>query len=212
MNIFLKYFSWRLLEEVKTNSNWEHPVYTCILTPVSPSYLAALSLAGYDPPPSRGYQVSYKTLYFCLASEDLRDSLRSEAGDGAIHGGCEPDFYIFFIKRLEAEILTAKVWWKTVKSQRAPIFLFAQMVRRGSVWCGVAQYGAAWLSMVRHGSVGSMPACCNAGPSSILGLVEQGGFSHWAYKRWEMERDPGEWWRINVLYECNCVWSMYVCF
>jgi hypothetical protein len=25
-------------------------------------------------------------------------------------------------------------------------------VRRGSVWCGVAQYGAAWLSMVRRGS------------------------------------------------------------
>jgi hypothetical protein len=27
------------------------------------------------------------------------------------------------------------------------------MVRRGSEWCGVAQYGAAWLSMVRRGSV-----------------------------------------------------------
>ncbi len=27
------------------------------------------------------------------------------------------------------------------------------MVRRGSVWCGVAQYGAAWLSMVQRGSV-----------------------------------------------------------
>jgi hypothetical protein len=26
------------------------------------------------------------------------------------------------------------------------------MVRRGSVWCGVAQHGAAWLSMVRRGS------------------------------------------------------------
>jgi hypothetical protein len=29
----------------------------------------------------------------------------------------------------------------------------AQMVRPGSVWCGLAQYGAAWLSMVRPGSV-----------------------------------------------------------
>jgi hypothetical protein len=27
------------------------------------------------------------------------------------------------------------------------------MVRRGSAWCGVAQHGAAWLSMVRRGSV-----------------------------------------------------------
>ncbi len=25
-------------------------------------------------------------------------------------------------------------------------------LRRGSVWCGVAKYGAAWLSMVRRGS------------------------------------------------------------
>ncbi len=36
----------------------------------------------------------------------------------------------------------------------------SSLMRRGSVWCGVAQlwccvaqYGAAWLSMVRHGSV-----------------------------------------------------------
>jgi hypothetical protein len=28
-----------------------------------------------------------------------------------------------------------------------------RMVRRGSVWCCVAQYGAAWLSMVWCGSV-----------------------------------------------------------
>jgi hypothetical protein len=43
------------------------------------------------------------------------------------------------------------------------------MVRHGSVWCGVAQYGAAWLSMVRRGSVGSASACWKAGPSLILG-------------------------------------------
>jgi hypothetical protein len=42
--------------------------------------------------------------------------------------------------------------------------------------CGMAQYGAAWLSMVprgsvmvRHGSVGSALACWKAGPSSNLG-------------------------------------------
>ncbi len=45
-------------------------------------------------------------------------------------------------------------------------------------WCGVAQYGAAWLSMVRRGSVGRASACCKAGPSSILGLAPQGGLSH----------------------------------
>ncbi len=51
------------------------------------------------------------------------------------------------------------------------------MVRRGSVWCGVAQ-------MVRRGSVGSASACCKAGPSSIPGSAAQGGSSHWAFKRW----------------------------
>ncbi len=41
-------------------------------------------------------------------------------------------------------------------------------------------YGAAWLSMVRRGSVDSASACCKAGPSSssILGSAPQGGFSH----------------------------------
>ncbi len=39
------------------------------------------------------------------------------------------------------------------------------------LWCGMAQYGSA-------------SACCKAGPSSILGSAPQGGFSHWAYKRW----------------------------
>jgi hypothetical protein len=67
-------------------------------------------------------------------------------------------------------------------------------------------YGAALLSiMVRRCSVGSASACCKAGPSSILGSAPQGGFSHWAYKRWR-----------NVLYVC-IVWMwlnerMYVCY
>jgi hypothetical protein len=51
------------------------------------------------------------------------------------------------------------------------------------LWCGVAQYGAAWLimvwcgsvmvrrgsDMVRRGSVGNVLAFCKAGSSSILG-------------------------------------------
>jgi hypothetical protein len=54
------------------------------------------------------------------------------------------------------------------------------------------RYGAAWLSMVRRGSVmvrrgsvivrrgsvGSASACCKAGPSSILSSAPQGSFPH----------------------------------
>ncbi len=82
------------------------------------------------------------------------------------------------------------------------------MVRRGSVWCGVAQNGAAWLSygaawlsmvrrgsddgaawlsMVRRGSVSSASACYKAGPSSILGSAPQGGvspLSRQAMRKW----------------------------
>ena len=76
------------------------------------------------------------------------------------------------------------------------------MVRRASVWCGVAQCGAAWLSMVlrgsvmvRRGSVGSASACCKAGPSSIFPT------EHTSDE--EMERDLGEWRRINEMSECD---------
>ncbi len=42
----------------------------------------------------------------------------------------------------------------------------------------MVQQGAAWLSRVRRGSVGSASACCKAGPSSILGSApHQGGSS-----------------------------------
>ncbi len=85
------------------------------------------------------------------------------------------------------------------------------MVRRGSVWCGVAQYGAAWLSMVqrgsvmvRRGSVGSASACCKAGPSSILGSAPQGRFFPTEQTSdEEMERGLSEWRWINVLYKCD---------
>ncbi len=76
------------------------------------------------------------------------------------------------------------------------------MVRRGSdgaawlIWCGVAHYGAAWLFMVRRGSVGSASACWKAGPSSILGSAPQGGLDEW---RW-----------MNVSYHCMNVIRMHV--
>jgi hypothetical protein len=93
------------------------------------------------------------------------------------------------------------------------------MVRRGSVWCGVAQlwcgvaqHGAAWLSMVRRGSewcgvaqmvrrgsVGSASACCKAGPSSILGSAPQGGSPTEQTSDEEMERGLSEWRRMNVI-------------
>ncbi len=44
------------------------------------------------------------------------------------------------------------------------------MVWHGSVWCGMAQYGAAWLSMVRHGS---------ANGAAWLSMVRHG--SVWCY-------------------------------
>ena len=98
------------------------------------------------------------------------------------------------------------------------------MVRRGSV-NGAAwlSYGAAWLSygaawlrmvrrgsvMVRRGSVGSAPACCKAGPSSILSSAPQGGSPTEQTSDEEMEKGLSEWRRINVLYECDC---MNVCY
>ncbi len=88
------------------------------------------------------------------------------------------------------------------------------MLRRGSVWCGVAQYGAAWLSMVRRGSVDivrrgsalwcgvaqlmvrrdsvdSASSCCKAGPSPILSSAPQGGFSPLSFQSDE-EMETGE--------------------
>ncbi len=56
-------------------------------------------------------------------------------------------------------------------------------------WCGVAHCGAAWLIMVRRGSVGSTSACCK---SSILGSARlgSGSVSHWADKRWRNGERP----------------------
>jgi hypothetical protein len=67
----------------------------------------------------------------------------------------------------------------------------------------VAQYGAAWLSMVWRGSVGNTSACCKAGPSSILGSAPRKAFPTELSSDEEMERGPGEWRWIIVLYECD---------
>jgi hypothetical protein len=84
------------------------------------------------------------------------------------------------------------------------------MVRRGSVWCGVAQYGAAWLSMVRRGS----PWCGVAQLVARRLAVRkaQVRFSARHHREGlptelssdeEMERGPSEWRWINVLCECD---------
>ncbi len=60
------------------------------------------------------------------------------------------------------------------------------MVQGSSEGCDVAQSGWDVAQMVVR----------QAGQSSIFGLALQGGFSHWAD---EMERNLGEWRRMNVL-------------
>ncbi len=64
------------------------------------------------------------------------------------------------------------------------------------LWCGVAQYGAtwlsngaAWLTMVRRGSVGSASACWKAGTSSVPLSLQ-------AMRRW---REAS----ANVLHKCD---------
>jgi hypothetical protein len=67
------------------------------------------------------------------------------------------------------------------------------------------------VHMVQHGSVGSALACCKAGPSVILGSAPCSAplphhrevFPTELTSNEEMERGPGEWQRINVLYECD---------
>ena len=59
--------------------------------------------------------------------------------------------------------------------------------------------------MVRRGSVGSVSACCKAGPSLILGSAPQGGSPTEQTSDEEMEIGLSEWRRINVLYECDCM-------
>jgi hypothetical protein len=65
---------------------------------------------------------------------------------------------------------------QTERINSASLMLTINLARRQ--WCGVAQYGAAWLRMVRRGSVGSASASCKAGWSSTLGSAPQGGLSH----------------------------------
>ncbi len=88
-----------------------------------------------------------------------------------------------------------------------------EIQRRCSLCCGVAQFMLRRCSvMLRRCSVRSASACCKAGPSSILGSAPQGGFSHWAYKRWRNGERP----RRMAMDKCIVwMWSnerMYVCY
>ncbi len=100
------------------------------------------------------------------------------------------------------------------------------MVRRGSVWCGVAQYGAAWLShgaawlrMVRRGSAwcGVAQIWCAVAQLVARRLAVRQALVRFSARHHrevpplsktndeEMERGLSEWRRINVLYECDCM-------
>jgi hypothetical protein len=67
--------------------------------------------------------------------------------------------------------------------------------------------GAAWLRMVRRGSVGSVSACWKAGPSSIRHRREV--FPTEPMSDEEMERGLGE---CTVLYECDWMIVQYECY
>ncbi len=84
------------------------------------------------------------------------------------------------------------------------------MVRRGSVWCGVAQYGAAWLSMVRRGSVwcgvaqyGAAWLAVRQARVRFSARHHREGLTTELSSNEEMERGPSKWRWINVLYECE---------
>jgi hypothetical protein len=57
------------------------------------------------------------------------------------------------------------------------------------------------MKRVRHGSVGSTLARCQAGPSSNPDSAPQGGFCHWAFQRW---RNGEESRRMDV-WMCVCM-------
>jgi hypothetical protein len=83
------------------------------------------------------------------------------------------------------------------------------MVRRGSIWCGAAQYGAARLNMVRRGSI-----WCGAAQLVARRLAVRQARVRFSARHHreafplslqsdeEMERGPGEW-RISELYKCD---------
>ena len=79
------------------------------------------------------------------------------------------------------------------------------MVRRGSVWCGVAHYGAAWLSgcgvaqlVARRLAVRQARVRISARHHREVCPTEHRSDE-------EMERGLSKWRRINVLYECDCM-------
>ncbi len=84
------------------------------------------------------------------------------------------------------------------------------MVRRGSEWCGVAQNGAAWLSLwcgvaqlvARRLAVRQARVRFSARHHREVFPTEHTSDE-------EMERGLSEWRWINVLYECD---SMNVCY
>jgi len=99
---------------------------------------------------------------------------------------------------IQVRILTDLMWIRSMFFLKFGVTIndFKNFTSLPSVHFSI--YGAAWLSMVRRGSVGSGSACWKAGPSSILGSAPQGGFSPLSTSA--MRRGLGEW---RWMYECD---------
>ncbi len=76
---------------------------------------------------------------------------------------------------------------------------------------GLDQVIARRLAVSASACCFSASACCKAGPSSILGSARRHRevFPTELTSDEEMVRDLGEWRRVNVLNECDC---MKVCY
>jgi hypothetical protein len=100
-------------------------------------------------------------------------------------------------------VFTGKVLAIVESKQKLHGAAWLSLVRRGSVWCGVAQFGTAWLSIVQRGSVSSAQHAVRQARVRFLARHHREVFPTELTSDEELERGPGEWRRKNVLYECD---------
>jgi hypothetical protein len=74
-----------------------------------------------------------------------------------------------------AQRIIGSEWCLRLQVQSYPLFaLYFYMQYKGAAWLSRVRHGSFRM---RHGSVGSVLACCTAAPSSNPGSALQGGFS-----------------------------------